>query len=683
MINRRELLGGALLLSFRLDAASFAPNAFLRIEPNNRVTFWIGRTEMGQGVFTSLSQLIAEELEVDLSSVTAVAAPADSAHDHPIFKMQMTGGSLSVMGAWEPFRRAGASARMMLVAAAASKWKVPVDQCVAAHGKVTHRRSKRSVDYGQLTALAASMPLPPQVPLKPACEWRLIGQSPKRVDGRDIVRGRTQYGMDVKVPGMLVALIRRPVAFGAGLVRYNPEKALRVPGVKSVIAIEAGVAVLANGFWAAKLGRDALEVEWRNDPMPAVDYAALAKQPGKIAKQRGDVTTATKQLELQYEVPYLAHATMEPLNCVAHVTGDACEIWTGTQYQKLDREAAASACGLPLKKVKVHTMHCGGGFGRRWARDSHFVLEAVELSKAAKAPVKVIWTREDDIRGGWYRPRYLHRVAAGIGADGLPIVWDQTIVGQPILVGTSEEKNHAKNGLDGGHIGGAGGPYFIPNLCVDVHMTKEAPPTSAYRAVGGTHNPFVMDSVLDELALLTGADPLEYRLKLLAHQPKMQHVLKLAAEKAGWQGPRNGKGMGIGIADFHGTLMAQIAEVQVSGTREIQVKRIVCAVDCGIVVNPIGLEAQIEGGILFGLSAVLHSEINIENGMAKQSNFHDYKVLRMREAPKVEVYVVPSIDPPRGMGEPPVAPVAGAVANAVFAATGQRIRKLPLRIASI
>lgn len=678
MINRRELIGGALLLGFRLDAASFSPNAFLRIESSGRVTFWIGRTEMGQGVFTSLSQLIAEELDVDLGAVTAVAAPADPAHDHPIFKMQMTGGSLSVMGAWEPFRRAGASARMMLVAAAASKWRVPADECVASLGRVTHERSKRSLDYGKLTSLAARMPVPAEVPLKPASEWRLIGHSPRRVDGRDIVRGETKYGIDVKVPGMLVALIRRPPSFGARLQNYKPEKALAIPGVQSVIAIEAGVAVLANGFWAAKQGRDALDVEWQNEPMPAVDYGSLAKRPGMIAKQRGDITAAPKQLQVQYEVPYLAHATMEPLNCVAHVTGDACEIWTGTQYQKLDREAAAGACALPLEKVKVHTMHCGGGFGRRWARDSHFVLEAVQLSKAVKAPVKVIWTREDDIRGGWYRPRYLHRVEAGIDADGLPVVWDQTIVGQPILVGTSEEKNHAKNGLDGGHIGGAGGPYFIPNLRVDIHMTHEAPPTSAYRAVGGTHNPFVTDSVLDELAAMTGADPLEYRLKLLAHHPKMQRVLKLAADKAGWPS----KGMGIGVADFHGTLMAQIAEVQVSEDREIQVKRIVCAADCGIVVNPVGLEAQIEGGILFGLSAVLHSEITIEDGKTKQSNFHDYKVLRMRETPKVDVYVVPSNEPPRGMGEPPVAPVAGAIANAVFSATGQRLRRLPLRIAA-
>ena len=684
-----------MLLEFpvQMQAADegFAPNAFLRVGADETITFWIGRTEIGQGVFTSLPMLLAEELEVDPASVRVLAAPADPAYDHPIFKMQMTGGSLSVMSSWDPYRRAGAVARIMLVNAAASQWGVLAASCRAERGVVHHPPTGRSLSYGKLAGPAAALPVPENVPLKPQSEWLLIGRPRRRLDAEGMLRGTTQYGLDVAVPGMLTALVKRAPVFGARMRSFSPAKSQAVPGVKAVIPIDAGVAVVADGFWSAKRGRDALEVEWTTSPLDSLtdtgqreQYADLAQKPGRVARRKGDADAAlagaARKLEAIYEVPYLAHAPMEPMNCVAHVRPESCEIWTGTQYQKLDREAAAAVTGLPLQKVQLHTMHCGGGFGRRWARDSHFVLEAVQLSKAVQAPVKVIWTREDDIGGGWYRPRYYHRVIAGIDESGLPVAWKQTIVGQPILVGTSEEKNHAKDGLDGGHLGGAAGPYEISNVHVDIHMVMSGPPTSAYRAVGGTHNPFVMDGMLDELAHLSRMDTLTYRLKLLTNQPRLRRVLTLAGEKAGWPGRKQvGRGLGIGVVDFHGACLAQIADVSVSDAGAIRVHRIVCAVDCGTVVNPTGLEAQVEGGILFGLSAVLSSEIIVDRGRPRQSNFHDYRILSMKDAPAIEVHIVPSAESPHGMGEPPVAPVAGAVANAVFAATGRRIRALPLR----
>jgi len=701
-LKTSALIGGGLILGFSLplresfyaaatpSAAPFTPNAFIRISADDVVTIIINKSEMGQGVYTSLPMLVAEELECDWSKVRVESAPVAPEYNHTAFGIQLTGGSTSVSSEWERLRKVGAAAREMLVAAAAGMWKVDKPSCRAENGRVIHSSGKK-LTYGQLAEKAASMPVPKEVRLKDPSRFKIIGRSLKRLDTPEKTSARAIFGTDIAVPGMLIAVVARPPVFGGKVKTFNAGKAKTVPGVKAVAQIDSGVAVIADSFWSAHLGRETLEVVWDEGSLATFDtqsqreqYAELAKKPGAVAAQRGDFRTAiakvTKRIEAVYEVPYLAHAPMEPLNCLVDLRADRCEIWTGTQSQTADRDAAARVSGLKPEQVKIHTTLMGGGFGRRANPHSDFVVEAVHVAKAIERPVKVIWTREDDIKGGYYRPMWHDRMEAGLGANGHLIAWRHTIVGQSILEGTPFAAM-VKDGVDGSSVEGAADmPYDIPNVLVDLHSPKIGIPVQWWRSVGHSHTAFVVESFIDELAYAAGEDPYEFRRRLLANHPRHLDALNLAAKKAGW-GKRLAKGRfrGIAVHKSFGSFIAQVAEVSVNPKGEVRVHKVVCAIDCGRVVNPDIIAAQMESGIVFGLSSALHGAITFKDGRVEQSNFNDYPVLRINEMPNVEVYIVPSQEPPSGVGEPGVPPIAPAVGNAIFAATSKRIRRLPIR----
>jgi isoquinoline 1-oxidoreductase beta subunit len=512
----------------------------------------------------------------------------------------------------------------------------------------------------------------------------------RRLDSPEKVTGRGQFGLDVRLPGMLTALVARPPVFGGAALNVGHDKARAVPGVKAVVEIPSGVAVAATGFWPAKQGRDALEVRWDDGPGATLStaslreqYASLAKTAGTVARKEGDAAAAlaqaTRQITAEYEVPFLAHAPMEPLNCVVDLRPGSCEIWTGTQFQTVDRAAAAAAAGLRPEQVKIHTTLLGGGFGRRANPASDFVAEAVHVAKAVQAPVKVVWTREDDLRGGYYRPMWYDRITAGLDAAGNPIAWMHTIVGQSILAGTPFEKFMVKDGIDATSVEGAADlPYDIPNIAVDLHSPRVGVPVLWWRSVGHSHTAFVVESFLDEAAHAAGRDPFELRRALLSKHPRHRGALELAAGKAGWgTALPAGRGRGIAVHESFGSFVAHVAEVSVQDGR-VRVHRVVCAIDCGMLVNPDTIRAQMESGIVFGLTAALHGAITLKDGRVEQSNFHDYPMLRMNEMPVVEVHIAPSTEAPGGVGEPGVPPIAPAVANALFAATGKRVRRLPI-----
>jgi isoquinoline 1-oxidoreductase beta subunit len=551
--------------------------------------------------------------------------------------------------------------------------------------------SGKSLSYGKLAKRAAAMPVPKDVKLKDPSRYTIIGKPMRRLDTPEKVNGAATFGMDVSLPGMLTAVIARPPVFGAKVKSVKDEKAKAVPGVKNVAQVPSGVAVVAKDFWSAKKGRDALEIAWDEGPLAALStagmreqYAEFAKTPGLAAKKEGDVDSAlakaVEKLSAEYEVPYLAHATMEPLNCTVDLKRNSCEIWTGTQFQTADRKAAAEVAGLKPEQVKVHTMYLGGGFGRRANPANDFVKEAVHVAKAAKAPVKVIWTREDDTRGGYYRPMWYDRIAAGLDETGGPIAWKHTIVGQSIIAGTPFESAMVKNGIDEASTEGAVDlPYAVPNLLVDLHSPKTGVPVLWWRSVGHSHTAFVVESFIDELAHAAGKDPYEYRKGLLAGHARHLGVLDLAAGKAGWGTPvPSGRARGIAVHESFGSFIAQVAEVSVNPAGRIRVHKVVCAVDCGKYVNPDTIRAQMESGVVFGLSAALHGAITLKDGRVEQSNFHDYPILRLGEMPEVEVHIVESKEKSGGIGEPGVPPIAPAVANAVFALTRKRIRRLPM-----
>jgi isoquinoline 1-oxidoreductase beta subunit len=708
--ERRDVLlasaaiGGGLLLGFswpsvgaaaRVPAGTrdFVPNAFLRIAPDGHVTVLINKAEMGQGVCTSLAMLVAEELDADWSLVGFEFAPVDPVYAHPGFGIQMTGGSSSVAGMSEPLRRAGAAARAMLVAAAARTWGVDVGECTTERGEVLHAATNKRARYGELATEAASSEVPTEVRLKDPKDFRLLGKPTARLDTADKISGRAQFSIDVALPGMLTALVAHPPVFGGRVRRVNSDAASKVPGVVKVIPIRSGVAVVARGFWAAKRGRDLLEIEWDVGPHASLstetlrrEYRELAARPGVVARRTGDVAAVvgreprSRSLTADYELPYLAHATMEPLNCVVDLRADRCEIWAGSQFQTIDHASAAKAAGLDGSKVALHTTFMGGGFGRRANPVSDYIVEAVEIAKEAGAPLKLVWTREDDLRAGYYRPMWQSRLRATIGANDEIVSWHHSIVGQSIIAGTPFEAFVIKDGIDQTSIEGAAElPYAIPNVQVELHTTHAGVPTLWWRSVGHSHNAFVVESFVDEIAHAIRADPLELRRKLLAHDARHLGVLERAAAAAEWGKPLPpGRAQGLAVHHSFGSFVAYVAEVSVDRGRP-RVHRVVSAVDCGRVVNPMSIEAQIQGGIGFGLTAALYSEITLRDGRVEQSNFHDYRMLRIHEMPDVEVHVVESDAPSTGVGEPGVPPIAPAVCNALFALTKKRIRRLPIR----
>jgi len=709
-VSRRDFfktgmaVGGGLILGFSLHPAdyragasqpsttTFAPNAFLRIGTDGMVTILANHSEMGQGVYTALPMLVAEELEADWNNVRVEAAPVDPAYNHTQYGIQVTGGSTSTRSEWDRLRKAGATARMMLIAAAAQAWNIDPASCRAEHGFIIHAPSRRQLSYGELVERASQLTPPQDVPLKEPKDFKLIGKPLKRLDTPEKINGTALFGLDINVPGMLTAVVARPPVFGGRVKSLDANRAKATLGVRHVVEIDRGVAVVADGYWAASKGREALQIAWDEGTLAGLDsrkqreeYAALAQQLGAVARKEGDVATAMgrtmKKLEAVYELPYLAHATMEPLNCVADVRPDRCEVWTGTQFQTVDRMSAAQAAGLKPEQVNVHTTLLGGGFGRRAVFDSHFVREAVQISKAVKAPVKVIWTREDDTQGGYYRPMSYHSISGGLDASGNPVAWQHRIVCQSFIAGTAFEAAIIKDGVDHTAVEGAAElPYDIPNLLVDWKRAPDGVPTLWWRSVGHSHTAFVVESFVDELAHAAGKDPLEFRRVLLSKHPRYKAVLELAADKAGWgKSLPEGHGRGLAVHESFGSLVAEVAEVSVAREGQLKVHRVVCAVDCGPIVNPDTIEAQMESAIVFGLTALLYGEITLEKGRVQQRNFHDYPMLRMHEMPVVETHIMPSTAKMGGIGETGVPPIAPAVANAVFAATGKRIRRLPIR----
>jgi isoquinoline 1-oxidoreductase beta subunit len=710
-LDRREFLrasaavGGGLLISLyvpELELARaqspatggkvFAPNAFVRIGTDEIVTVIANHSEMGQGVYTSLPMLLNEELEADWSKVRVEPAPVDAAYNHTAFGIQMTGGSTTTTSEWERYRKMGAAARVMLVQAAAQQWNVPADSCHVEKGVVIHAASGKKASYGSLANAAAAIPVPSNVPLKDPKNFITIGKKVRRLDTPSKTNGTAQFGLDVTLPGMLTALVARAPVFGGKVVSFDASESLKVPGVRTVEQVPSGVAVIASGFWPARLGRERLKINWDDGANAEIsstkmlaDFSSQSASPGLVAKKAGDpvgaLAGAAKKITAEYDVPYLAHAMMEPLNCVVDLRADSCEIWTGTQFQTGDRANAAKVAGLAPEKVQIHTTLLGGGFGRRANPASDFVMEAVNVAKAAKAPVKVMWTREDDIRGGWYRPMWHDRFAAGLDANGEPIAWTHTIVGQSIMEGTPFEAFGIQNGIDSASVEGAADLlYGIPNLQVDLHSPKIGVPVQWWRSVGHSHTGFSVEAFFDEVAHAGGKDPYQLRRKLLAKQPRMLGVLDLVAQKAGWGKPLPaGRGRGIATHFSFDSYVAQVIEASVEKDGTVHVHRVVCAVDCGRVINPDTVTAQMEGGIIFALTAALKTEITLENGRVQQRNFHDYPMLRMFEAPAVEVFIVPSEEKPTGVGEPSVPPVAPALTNAIFAATGKRVRRLPIR----
>jgi isoquinoline 1-oxidoreductase beta subunit len=703
-VSRRQFLAtaaaGGILLGFRIRTAAaadsvagaasdFTPNAFIRISRNNVVTILVNKAEMGQGIYTSLPMLIAEELEVDLKTVKVAAAPVGAAYAHPQFGIQFTGGSQSIASEWERFRQAGATAREMLLAAAAQTWGVDRARLRAENGRVIGPGG-RVLTYGQLVEKARTIPVPANVPLKDPSKFKIIGKPTRRLDSREKVTGAAMFGMDASVPGMLIAVVARSPVFGGKVRSVNETGAKGIGGVKQVVQIPSGVAVVADSFWSAKKGRDALLVEWDEGPGAAVDtdaleadYDRLARTAGAPAYRRGDgaatLETAARRVNAKYDMPYLAHAPMEPLNCLVSLGPDRCEIWTGTQFQTVDQANAARAAGLKPEQVEIHTLFLGGGFGRRATPNSDFIVEAVHVAKAAGAPVKTIWTREDDIRGGYYRPMWHSSISAGLDAAGKPVAWRHIIVGQSILEGTPFASVMFKNGVDQTSVEGASDlAYEVPNVALDLHSPQSPVPVLWWRSVGHTHTGFVVESFIDELAHAAGKDPYRYRRELLAAHPRHLGVLDLAAQKAGWGTPLPaGRARGIAVHSSFGSWCAQVAEVSIK-EKAITVHRVVCAVDCGRAINPETIRAQMEGGIVFGLSAALYGQITLKQGRVQQNNFHDYPVLRMFSMPVVEVHIVPSAAPPSGIGEPGTPLMAAALGNALFALTGQRVRSLPL-----
>jgi isoquinoline 1-oxidoreductase beta subunit len=672
----------------------FAPNAFLRIGADDSITVISKHLEMGQGSYTGLATIVAEELDADWARIRVDSAPADAKlYNNFLFgSAQGTGGSSSINNSWPQLREAGAKARAMLITAAANRWQVPASEMTVDKSIVYHAPSKRQATFGSLVKAAAALSVPDSVQLKDPKDFKLIGRQTTRVDVPAKCDGTAQFTLDVEMPGMLVALLRRPPLFGATVKSFDPSAAMAVGGVVKVLQVPRGVAVVARNFWAAKLGRDALRVEWddsdaekRSSSTIMDEYRRLADQPALSARKQGEVAAAFKdaahRVTAEFEFPYLAHAPMEPCDAVVKLDDKSCEIWAGDQFQTVDQANAAHIAGLDPRQVNIHTLYAGGSFGRRANFASDYIVEAVSIAKAYGAdgtPIKLQWTREDDISGGLYRPMYFHKLEAALSTDKMLTGWRHVIVGQSIKATTP--LGGPPGSIDDTSVEGAATiAYSIPNISVELSTTQTGVPILWWRVVGSSHTTFAVESFIDQVAHEAGVDPFTFRRRLLDASPRLKAVLELAAEKSGWNSTPmpKGKGRGIAVAEAFKTFVAQVAEVTVDDSGTVKVDRVVCAVDCGTAINPGIIEAQLQGGIGFGLGAALWGAITLKDGRVEQSNFNNYRVLRMSEMPKVEVYIVPSSEHPTGVGEPGVAPIGPAVANAIFAASGQRIRAFP------
>jgi len=689
---------GGLLLSLSLPlgardslaaAGDFVPNAFIRIGSDGTAVLTMPYVEMGQGTYTSIPMLIAEELEIDLKQVRLEHAPPDEKlYANPLLGVQATGNSNAIRGAWQPLRKAGATARAMLVAAAARRWNVDPASCRAQNGAVLHEPSGKRAGYGELAAEAAQMPVPANVALKHPQDFRLIGTAAKRLDTPAKINGTAVYGIDARPPGVKIATLAQSPTFGGRLKSVDDAAARDVNGVRQIVRLDDAVAVVADHMGAAKKGLAALKIEWDDGPQAGLSTMDIARElqratekPGAVAQNVGDADKAfagaSTRIESSYEVPFLAHATMEPMNCTVHIQKEGCEIWVGSQALARAQAAAAKTAGLPIEKVVIHNHLLGGGFGRRLDVDG--VVRAVEIAKQVDAPVKVIWTREEDIQHDMYRPYWFDRISAGLDDKGRPVAWRNRFAGSSVIARWLPPA--FANGLDPDTTEGAIDlVYDLPNFHVEyVRVEPPGIQTAFWRSVGPSHNVFVTESFMDELATAAGQDPVAYRMALLDKTPRAKAVLALAAQRSGWGQPLpKGSGRGVSLQSAFGSYMAQVAEVEVAKSGDVRVKRVVCAVDLGTSVNPDTIQAQVQSGAIFGITAALYGEITLKNGRVEQSNFDTYQMLRINDTPAIEVHVVQSSEAPGGLGEAGTSGIVPAVSNAIFAATGKRLRKMPV-----
>ena len=702
--SRRTLLragaavGGGLLLGFNLplereagaasrDPGVFTPNAFISIDRRGQVTLVMPQVEMGQGIYTSIAMIMAEELDVGLDQVTLQAAPPnDASYANALLRSQVTGASSSVRAFWTPLRKAGAGARALLVAAAARRWGVDAAECATSAGVVGHAATGRTLAYADLVDAAAGLAPPADPPLKDPKDFKLIGKPAKRLDTPDKVNGKARFGIDIAVPGAKVATLAASPVFGGKVLHVDDSQALKLPGVRQVVVLGDLVAVVGDHMWAAKQGLAALDITWDEGPHGAVtsdqingELEAASNRTGAVARNDGDVSkglAGDDTVEATYHVPFLAHAPMEPMNYTVHVQPDQVEIWGGTQVITRAQTFVSQIVGLPPEKITIHNQLMGGGFGRRLEVDG--VVKAVRIAQKVDGPVRIVWTREEDIQQELYRPSYTDRLSARLHSGRL-VAWKHRVAGASVLARYAPPA--FVNGLDSDATEGAASmPYDIPNLRVEyVHQEPRHVPTAFWRGVGPGHNIFVVESFIDELAHKAGADPVVFRRGLLGKAPRLKAVLDLVAEKSGWGEARPHRvGRGVALQTSFGTYLATVAEVQVDSDGEVRLRRVVCAVDCGIVVNPDTVVAQLQGGIIFGLTAAMFGKITIDKGRVQQSNFHDYRMLRINEAPDIEVHIVKSGEAPGGMGECGTVAAPPALANAIFAACGKRLRSLPI-----
>ena len=709
-ISRRKFLksgalfSSGLLISFTIPQANklaelagtagaaagpFIPNAYLHISPDNVITVILSHVEMGQGIWTTLPMLIADELDADIKTIQVMHSGVDQAYNHTAFGIMITGGSTSTWSEFDRYRKAGAAARILLTQAAAKRAGVAVDNCKTENGYAIAGGQKFS--YGELATDAARLPAPTDVPLRSPSEWKYIGKGARRLDAPAKTNGTAKFGMDVQFPGLQTAVVAHSPVFGGKVRSFDASRTLQVPGVREVVEIPTGVAVIADHYWAANQGRKVLQVIWdegagakQNTKEQTAAYRKMAQTDGMPAQKKGDAAAAlakaSRVISGQYVFPYLAHAPMEPLNVTVKVDGNACEIWTGTQLPGLDQAAAAKILGMQPEHVKVNITFLGGGFGRRATPSSDFVSEAVHIAKTSKSKfVKMVWSREDDLKGGYYRPFYVHNIKVALGPDGMPTAWRHNIAGQSIMAGTLFA-GMIKNGIDDSSVEGvSGSPYLtsVPDHFVGLHTTTEVIPVLWYRSVGNTHTAFAMESMIDQLAHEAHIDPVKYRRSFFKEHRRHLAALDLVAEKANWDAaPPSGRHKGVAVHEAFGSYVAIIAEISIENEK-VRVHKVDCAIDCGLAVNPDGVRAQMESGIIFGITMALYSELTIEGGRIRQNNFYDYPIARMNEAPEINVYIADSEEKMGGAGECAVPPTAPAIANAVFAATGRRIYDLP------